>query len=98
MPKAVRESDVVITNPTHYAVALKWDSETQEAPMVNAKGMDNTALKIREIATESDVPVVENRPLARELYSNFDVGTIIPQQYLRLIADIYANIGYMEKH
>lgn len=98
MPKAVRESDVVITNPTHYAVALKWDSETQEAPMVNAKGMDHTALKIREIATESDVPVVENRPLARELYSNFDVGTIIPQQYLRLIADIYANIGYMEKH
>lgn len=98
MPKAVRESDVVITNPTHYAVALKWDSETQEAPMVNAKGMDNTALKIREIATENNVPIVENRPLARELYSNFDVGTIIPQQYLRLIADIYANIGYMEKH
>ncbi|MCQ2242012.1 EscU/YscU/HrcU family type III secretion system export apparatus switch protein [Treponema sp.] len=98
MPKAVRESDVVITNPTHYAVALKWDSETQEAPMVNAKGVDETAQRIKAIAGENDVPIVENRPLARDLYSNFEVGTIIPQQYLRLIADIYANIGYMEKH
>lgn len=98
MPKAVRESDVVITNPTHFAVALKWDSEIQEAPMVNAKGVDNTAQRIKQIANENDVPIVENRPLARDLYHNFDVGTIIPDQYLRLIADIYSQIGYMDKH
>lgn len=97
MPKAVRESDVVITNPTHYAVALQWDSSRQDAPMINAKGVDNTAQRIKEIAKEAEVPIVENRPLARDLYSNYDVGDIVPEQYLRIIADIYAHIGYMEK-
>ncbi|WP_407400873.1 EscU/YscU/HrcU family type III secretion system export apparatus switch protein [Treponema sp.] len=97
MPKAVRESDVVITNPTHFAVALKWDSETQSAPMINAKGVDETAQRIKDIAKENDVPIVENRPLARDLYDKFDVGTIVPDFYLRMIADIYAHIGYMEK-
>lgn len=98
MPKAVRESDVVITNPTHFAVALKWDSETQEAPMVNAKGVDETAQRIKKIAAENEVPIVENRPLARELYGNFEVGDQIPQKYLETIAIIYAQIGYMNKH
>ena len=98
MPKAVRESDVVITNPTHFAVALKWDSAATDAPMINAKGTDNTAQRIKDIARENDVPIVENRPLARDLYSHYDVGDIVPAQYLRVVADIYAHIGYMEKH
>ena len=98
MPKAVRESDVVITNPTHFAVALKWDSETQESPMINAKGVDETAQRIKKIAAENEVPIVENRPLARELYGNFEVGDQIPQKYLETIAIIYAQIGYMNKH
>ena len=97
MPKAVRESDVVITNPTHFAVALKWDSAATDAPMINAKGTDNTAQRIKDIARENDVPIVENRPLARDLYSHYDVGDIVPAQYLRVVADIYAHIGYMEK-
>lgn len=98
MPKAVRESDVVITNPTHFAVALQWKSDSQASPMINAKGMDNTAQKIKDIARENEVPVVENRPLARDLYHNFEVGDMVPDKYLRVIADIYAHIGYMEKH
>lgn len=98
MPKAVRESDVVITNPTHFAVALKWDSETQSAPMINAKGTDNMAQRIKEIARENDVPLVENRSLARSLYSDYDVGDMIPEYYLRIVADIYAHIGYMQKN
>ena len=96
MPQAVRESDVVITNPTHYAVSLKY-GEDYEAPEVTAKGVDNTALTIKKIAKEADVPIIENRPLARSLYAETQIGDIIPVSYMAIIANIYAQIGYMDK-
>ena len=95
--KAVAESDVVIANPTHFAVALKYDSEVSDSPMVNAKGEDNTALLIRKIAEENKVPVVENRPVARELYTNLEVGDIIPEIYYNTIAVIYSQLEKFRK-
>ena len=67
MMAAVPKADVVVTNPTHYACALKYDAETMNAPMLVAKGQNLIALRIREIAEELDIPVVENPPLARAL-------------------------------
>lgn len=91
--KAVTESDVVIANPTHFAVALKYDlSISDSPPMVNAKGEDSQALLIRRIAEENDIPVVENRPVARELYTNVEVGDIIPEIYYNTIAVIYSHL------
>ena len=90
--KAVSESDVVIANPTHFAVALKYDSTVADSPMVNAKGEDSTALLIRRIAEENDIPVVENRPVARDLYTNVEVGDIIPEVYYNAIAVIYSHL------
>ena len=90
--QAVAESDVVIANPTHFAVALKYDTSVTDSPMVNAKGEDNTALLIRRIAEENEVPVVENRPMARELYTNVKVGDIIPEIYYSTIAVIYSHL------
>ncbi len=92
IPKAVAESDVVITNPTHFAVALKYDSTQSDAPVVNAKGEDEVALRIRRIANENQIPVVENRPVARELYTNLEVGDIIPEKYFKVITLIYAQL------
>lgn len=93
IPKAVAESDVVIANPTHFAVALRYDAQSSDAPMVNAKGEDNIALTIRRIAEENGVPVVENRPLARDLYTNIEIGDIIPEAYMTAVAVIYAHLG-----
>ena len=90
--KAVAESDVVIANPTHFAVALKYDTSVADSPMVNAKGQDNQALLIRRIAEENHVPVVENRPVARELYTNVEVGDIIPDIYFTVLAEIYSHL------
>ena len=93
IPKAVSESDVVIANPTHFAVALKYDvASGAEAPMVNAKGEDNIALTIRRIAEENNVPVIENRPLARDLYTNIEIGDIIPETYIKAVALVYAQL------
>ena len=91
--KAVTESDVVIANPTHFAVALKYDTEIADSPpMINAKGEDSTALLIRRVAEENKIPVVENRPLARDLYTNLEVGDIIPEVYYNAIAVIYSHL------
>ena len=92
MPKAVAESDVVITNPTHFAVALKYDAAANDAPMVNAKGEDFMAQRIKEIARENDVPIVENRPLARGLYADVELGAIIPNNYLNAIVLVYSHL------
>ncbi|MCR5217240.1 EscU/YscU/HrcU family type III secretion system export apparatus switch protein [Treponema sp.] len=96
--KAVSESDVVITNPEHYAVALEWKKEVADAPQVTAKGEDMTAQTIKRIARENDVPTVENRSLARGLYNDTQVGDVIPVDYLKAIATVYAQIGYMSKN
>ena len=97
IPKAVREADVLITNPTHYAVALQWKRETNIAPAVTAKGEDLLAQNMKRMARENNVPMIENRPLARGLYNDSKVGDVIPENYWRAIAVIYAQIGYMEK-
>ena len=97
IPQQVAKSDVVITNPTHYAVALLYDSNVPEAPQVTAKGSDNLALRIREIAKEHEIPIVENRSLARGLYADTEIGDIIPNVYFSAIATIYAQLEKFNK-
>jgi flagellar biosynthetic protein FlhB len=92
IPQAVRKADVVITNPTHYAVALAYDRLSMASPQLTAKGVDMVALRIREVAREADVAVVENRPLARELYDNVDVGEFVPERYWNVVAAILGQI------
>lgn len=92
MMAAVPEADVVVTNPTHYAVALKYDAEDMAAPRVVAKGVDHLAQRIREIALENGVPLYENRPLARALYANVDLDEEIPAEHYKAVAEI---IGYV---
>ncbi len=92
MPKAVREADVVITNPTHFAVSMKYDREVNDAPQVTAKGEDAIALQMKQIARDNDVPIVENRPLARGLYTDTEVGDIIPDKYMAVLAQVYAEV------
>ena len=94
IPKAVQEADVVITNPTHFAVVLKYEKEKDEAPRVTAKGEDQMALYIRRLAAENNIPIQEDRPLARSLYTDVKIGDIIPEVYYNLIAVIYNHISY----
>lgn len=93
IPKAVKESNVVITNPTHFSVALKYDKNQADIPVVNAKGMDDEAFIIRRIAQENNIPLIENKPLARDLYNSVEVGQEIPQNYLNLVALIYTQVA-----
>ena len=97
MMQDVPEADVVITNPTHYAVAVKYEAGSMEAPKVVAKGMRKIAERIKEIARENDVPVVENPPLARSLYDLVDIGDEIPMKFYRAIAEILARIYQSRK-
>ena len=92
MMAAVPEADVVVTNPTHYAVALKYDGETMEAPVLTAKGADEIALRMREVAKKHDVPVMENPPLARALYGGVELDQQIPPQHYTAVAEV---IGYV---
>lgn len=92
MMAAVPESTVVVTNPTHYAVALKYELETMNAPVLVAKGADLIAQRIREIARENSVPVIENPPLARALFASCDIDQEIPGEHYKAVADI---IGYV---
>lgn len=93
MTANVPKADVVIVNPTHYAVALEWNKTAMPAPMVTAKGVDEVALRIRRIAEENGVPVVENKPLARALYAEAEIGDIIPEQFYQLIAVVLARVN-----
>ncbi len=92
MAANVAKADVIITNPTHFAVAVLYDQETMQGPMVTAKGADEAALRIRTIASEHDVPLVENRPLARALYAEVEIGDIIPETYYQALALILARV------
>jgi len=92
MMAAVPTADVVITNPTHYAVALVYDMEKMEAPQVVAKGVGFLAIKIKELAQKHDVPLVENRTLAQTLYKTVEIGATIPVTLYRAIAEILAYI------
>ena len=95
MMRNVPRADVVVTNPTHFAVAMEWNRATMEAPMVIAKGQDNIAFRIREIAEEHDVPLVENKPLARALYAEVEIGDVIPEQYYEVMALVLAEVYRM---
>jgi len=88
----VKTADVVITNPTHFAVALKYEMGADPAPMVVAKGEDLLAATIKKIAFENDIIIIENKPLARELYSRVSVGEYIPEDMLYVVANIYKYI------
>lgn len=88
MMAAVPEADAVITNPTHYSVALKYDADSGAAPIVVAKGQDHVALKIREIARENDVPIVENPPLARALFASVEIDEEIPVTHYNAVAEV----------
>ena len=90
MLSEVPSADVVITNPTHYAVAIRYDRTKDEAPRVIAKGVDHLALKIKEIAREYDIMIVENPPLARELYKLVEVDEIIPKDMFKAVAEVLA--------
>ena len=90
MMQNVPEADVVIRNPTHFAVALKFDRDKDRAPRVVAKGMDQLALRIVKVAEENDVYVTEDRPLARALYDAVDVGDEIPEEFYKAIAKVLA--------
>lgn len=87
---AVPTASVIITNPTHFAIALRYDREKDAAPIVVAKGADKMAFKIREIAKEHDIPLVENKPLARALYKAVEPNQIIPAEFYAAIAEILA--------
>ncbi len=92
MIREVPKADVVVTNPTHYAVALKYDSSTMEAPTVIAKGVDSMALRIRQTANENGVVMIENRPLAQRLYKDVEVGDIIPVELFQAVTLVYAEL------
>ncbi|KAB0614320.1 flagellar biosynthesis protein FlhB [Campylobacter hyointestinalis] len=88
MMQNIPTADVVITNPTHYAVALRYDKKKEKAPVVLAKGVDHLALRIRKIAAENGIQIVENPPLARELYKVCDVDSMIPVNLFQAVAEV----------
>lgn len=96
MMQDVPKADVIITNPTHYAVALKYDREKDSAPIVIAKGANNIAMKIKEIAKENKIEIIESKELARSLYKSTEIGNEIPLELFNAVAEILAYI-YMLK-
>ena len=96
MMQDVPKADVVITNPTHFAVAIKYDAEVSKAPIVVAKGEDYLAQKIKEVARENNVEIVENKPLARMLYHNVDIGAEIPPELYQAVAEVLAMVYHMK--
>ncbi len=94
---AVPKADVIITNPTHLAIAIKYDFDNMQAPMVVAKGADYIAEKIRQIAEENDVLIVENKPLAQVLYKTVEVNDLIPETIYRAVAEVLAYVYDQKK-
>ncbi len=92
MMQDVPKADVIITNPTHISVAIKYDANEAKAPVVLAKGEDYLALKIRETAKEHHIEIVENKPLARMLYTNVDIGQEIPPELYQAVAEVLAMV------
>jgi flagellar biosynthetic protein FlhB len=97
LPAAVPKADVVITNPTHIAVALQFDQKIMPGPMVVAIGADEMAARIRQIAQENEVPLVENKPLAWSLYRDTKVGDIIPEKYYKMVAAVLGKVWYLNE-
>ena len=97
MMQQVPTADVVVRNPTHFAVALRYNADRDNAPVVVAKGRDYVALKIIEVARQSNVPMRENRPLARALYESVEIGREIPQEFYTVLAEIMAWVFQLRK-
>ena len=96
MMQELPKADVVITNPTHYAVAIQYDADVSEAPVVIAKGADYLAQKIKEVARENSIEIVENKPLARMLYANVDIGNEVPPELYSAVAEVLAYVYHMQ--
>ncbi len=92
MMQQMPDADVVITNPTHFACAIKYDKETASAPVLIAKGADHLAQKLKEVAKEHHVPIVENKALARMLYYNVELDTEIPEELYQMTAEVLAYV------
>ncbi len=88
MMAAVPTADVIITNPTHYSIALKYDTDTMEAPICVAKGVDDVALRIREVAKEHNITIYEAPPLARAMYDMIDIDEMVPMEHYKAVAEI----------
>jgi len=97
MMQEVPKADAIVVNPTHYAVALKYDRENMSAPQVTAKGIDFIALRMKIIAKENEVPIVERPALARELYGNVGIGQTIPDQFFKVVAEILAYVYRLKR-
>ncbi|WP_163536810.1 flagellar biosynthesis protein FlhB [Gracilibacillus sp. YIM 98692] len=97
MMSEVPEADVIITNPTHYAIAISYDENKADAPYVVAKGVDFVARKIKEVARSHQVMMVENRPLARALYDKVEIGEVIDEEFFQAVAEILAYVYRVEK-
>ena len=97
MMQEIPDADVVITNPTHYAIAIKYADGDMDAPIVVAKGVDFVAQKIKLIAKEHEIVTVENRPLARSLYEQVEVGDRIPEEFFKAIAEILAYVYRIQR-
>lgn len=97
MMQEVPEADTVITNPTHFAVAIKYDRETMSSPQVTAKGIDFQALRIMEIAKNSEVPLMRNPAISRALYFNVEIGQDIPEEFFKAVAEILAFVYKTKK-
>lgn len=94
MMQDVPKADVIITNPTHFAVAVRYDFKTMDAPEVIAKGQDHVALKIKEIAKEHKIMTVENKPLARALFASVEIGESVPEELFNAVGEILAYVYY----
>ncbi|MFZ7125693.1 MAG: flagellar biosynthesis protein FlhB [Desulfobacterales bacterium] len=92
MMEMVPTADVVVTNPTHFAVALTFDAKVMDAPTVVAKGADHMAARIRKVASDNGVPIVENKPLARSLYKVAEIGDAIPVELYKAVAGVLAYV------
>lgn len=97
MMEDLKQADVVITNPTHFAVALKYDLSKHPAPYVVAKGQDELALKIRALAEENQIVIMENKPLARALYAQVDLGQVVPADLYKAVAEVLAFVYKLNK-
>ncbi|AXX93126.1 flagellar biosynthesis protein FlhB [Malaciobacter molluscorum LMG 25693] len=98
MMSDVPDADVVITNPTHYAVALKYDNQVDQAPKVIAKGIDFIALRIKDIAKDNDIPIIENPALARSLHDQIEISQEIPGEFYKAIAEIFSYVFELKKN
>lgn len=96
MMQQLPQADVVITNPTHFAVAIKYEPEVYDAPYVVAKGADYLAQKIKDVAKENHIEIVENKPLARMLYANVDVGSVVPPELYQAVAEVLAFVYHLQ--